>query len=87
MIIECLVDPHEPPIPAKVKSNQMKSLASALAAGTPNRNRIALQMVKDMLDEPSFSASPGHAIPDAVGRAVSSLAGKLRDKAASGHPE
>jgi pyruvate dehydrogenase (quinone) len=85
-IIECIVDPHEPPIPAKVKSNQMKSLMSALREGTPNRNRIALQMVKDMLDESSFDASPGHVIPDKVGQAVSSLAGKLRDRAEDEHP-
>lgn len=87
VIIECLVDPHEPPIPAKVKSNQMKSLVSALREGTPNRNRIALQMVKDMLDESSFEASPGHVIPAAVGKAVSAVADRLRDRADAEHPE
>jgi pyruvate dehydrogenase (quinone)/pyruvate oxidase len=75
-IIECLVDEHEPPIPAKVTKDQMTKLTTALRQGTPNRNRIALQMVKDMLDESSFDASPGHAIPDTVGR----LAGKAVDK-------
>jgi pyruvate dehydrogenase (quinone) len=85
-IVECVVDPHEPPIPAKVKSNQMKKLVSALRAGTPNRNRIALQMVKDMLDESSFEASPAHVIPGRVGEAMSSLAGKLRDRAEEDHP-
>jgi len=30
-------------------------LAQALRQGTPNRNRIAMQMVKDMLDESSFT--------------------------------
>lgn len=80
-IIECLVDPHEPPIPAKVKKQQVSSLFEALRRGTPNRNRIALQMVKDMLDESSFDASPGHVIPTGVGRAVSGVAGRLRDRA------
>ncbi len=87
VVIECVVDPHEPPIPAKVRSNQMKSLVAALRAGTPNRNRISLQMVKDMLDEASFDASPGHFIPDRVGRTVSSVAGRLRDRADPDHPE
>ena len=75
-IIECVVDPHEPPIPAKVKKDQMRKLASALKQGTPNRNHIAMQMVKDMLDESTFDASPGHVIPDTVGK----VAGKAIDK-------
>lgn len=39
-------------------------MLQALKEGTPNRNRIALQMVKDVLDESSFDASPGHVVPD-----------------------
>jgi pyruvate dehydrogenase (quinone)/pyruvate oxidase len=87
VIVECLVDPHEPPIPAKVKKQQLSHLVEALRAGTPNRDRIALQMVKDMLDEASFDASPAHRIPDAVGRAMSGVAGKLRDIADGEHPD
>ncbi len=58
VIIECLVDQHEPPMHVKVKKQQVTKLAQALREGTPNRNRIALQMVKDMLDESAFDASP-----------------------------
>jgi pyruvate dehydrogenase (quinone)/pyruvate oxidase len=86
VIIECVVDPHEPPMPAKVKSKQVKMLAQALREGTPNRNRIALQMVKDVLDEASFEASPGGFIPDKIGQAVAGVARKLRDKADPEHP-
>jgi pyruvate dehydrogenase (quinone)/pyruvate oxidase len=86
VIIECLVDEHEPPMPAKVKKHQVTAMAQALRQGTPNRNRIALQMVKDLLDESSFAASPGHVIPGKVGEAVSGLAGKLRDRADNEHP-
>ena len=86
VIIECLVDPHEPPMPAKVKKNQVTMMAQALRQGTPNRNRIALQMVKDLLDESSFAASPGHVIPGKLGEAVSGIAGKLRDRADDDHP-
>jgi pyruvate dehydrogenase (quinone)/pyruvate oxidase len=87
VIIECLVDQHEPPMPAKVKKHQVTAMMQALREGTPNRNRIAMQMVKDMLDESSFAASPGHVIPGKVGQAVSGLAGKLRDHAQEEHPE
>ena len=87
VIIECVVDQHEPPMPAKVKKNQVKMMAQALRQGTPNRNRIALQMVKDMLDESSFAASPGHVIPGKLGEAMSGIAGKLRDRAHEEHPE
>jgi pyruvate dehydrogenase (quinone)/pyruvate oxidase len=85
VIVECLVDPHVPPIPAKVTSEQVTKLLSALRNGTPNRNRIALQMVKDMLDESSFDASPGHVIPERVGRALSGVAGRLRNRADPKH--
>jgi pyruvate dehydrogenase (quinone)/pyruvate oxidase len=81
VIVECVVDPHEPPIPAKVKKQQVTHLASALKAGTPNRNRIALQMVKDMLDESSFEASPGHVIPKPASKALSGVVEKLRHHA------
>jgi pyruvate dehydrogenase (quinone)/pyruvate oxidase len=77
-IIECVVDPHEPPYPAKVKKDQVTKLVAALREGTPNRQRIALQMVKDMLDESSFQASPAHAVPGPVGKAAAKVAGKLR---------
>nr|WP_076439727.1 hypothetical protein [Microbispora rosea] len=87
VIVECLVDQHEPPLPAKVKSHQVRKLTEALAQGTPNRNRIALQMVKDMLDESSFAASPAHAVPRKVGQAAATLVGRLRDRARGEHPE
>ncbi|HEU5034338.1 MAG TPA: thiamine pyrophosphate-dependent enzyme [Mycobacteriales bacterium] len=80
-IIECVVDPHEPPIPAKVKKQQVSMLFDALRRGTPNRNRIAMQMVKDMLDESSFEASPGSAAPSGpIGRAAKKLAEKVLER-------
>jgi len=75
--VEMVIDEHEPPIPAKVTKDQVTKLATALKAGTPNRNRIALQMVKDMLDESSFDASPGHFIPDALATPVRKIADRL----------
>ncbi|GIH67630.1 hypothetical protein [Microbispora siamensis] len=52
-----------------------------------DRNRIALQMVKDMLDESSFAASPAHAVLRRVGQAAATLVGRLRDRARGEHPE
>jgi len=86
VMIECLVDQHEPPIPAKAKRTQVEPLLHALREGTPNRNRIALQMVKDVLDESTFQASPGHVVPGPIGKAFSGLAGRLRDRADDEHP-
>lgn len=78
VIIGCVVDEHEPPYPAKVKKDQVKKLATALREGTPNRRRIALQMVRDLLDESSFEASPAHVVPRPAGKAAAKLTGKLR---------
>jgi len=87
VIIECVVDPHEPPIPAKVKKQQVSSLFDALRRGTPNRNRIAMQMVKDMLDESSFEASPGSSAPSGpIGRAARKLAEKVLDRTEEEQP-
>jgi pyruvate dehydrogenase (quinone)/pyruvate oxidase len=73
-IVEMVVDQHEPPLPAKVKKDQVTKVLTALKEGTPNRNRIALQMVKDVLDESSFdtSTTAGH-IPDAIAKAASKV--------------
>jgi pyruvate dehydrogenase (quinone) len=35
-------------------------------------------MVRDLLDESSFDASPAHAVPGPVGRAAATIAGKLQ---------
>jgi pyruvate dehydrogenase (quinone) len=80
VIVECVVDPHQPPIPAKVKSLQVQRLVEALRQGTAIRYRVALQMVKDVLDESSFEASPGHVIPERVSSAVSGIVDRLRQR-------
>jgi len=87
VIIECVVDEHEPPIPAKVKKDQVKKLTKALREGTPNRNRIALQMVRDMLDEASFSASPGHHIPNTIGTVAGAAIDKVTGRDRRGAPD
>jgi pyruvate dehydrogenase (quinone)/pyruvate oxidase len=78
-IIEAVVDQHEPPMPAKVKPDQVKKLAAALKNGTPNRKHIAGQMIKDVLDESSFDASPSSAIPNPVAKIAQAVAHRLSD--------
>jgi pyruvate dehydrogenase (quinone) len=79
VIIDCVTDQHEPPYPARVKRDQVSKLMAALREGTPNRRRIALQMVKDMLDESTFDASPAHAVPGPLGKAAARIAGQFKD--------
>jgi pyruvate dehydrogenase (quinone)/pyruvate oxidase len=80
VIVEAVVNEHEPPYPARVKRDQVSKLTQALRNGTPNRRRIALQMVKDMLDESSFDASPGGMLPDGVGERAAGVVSRLLNR-------
>ena len=57
-LIECVCDPYEPPNPPKITREQTLKLAEALARGEPARQRIALTIGRDALDERTFAASP-----------------------------
>jgi len=70
VIIECVVDPHEPPMPAMVKREQAVHMYQALAQGSPNRKKIALTIVGDVLEESGYEASPVSVIPNPVGSAA-----------------
>jgi pyruvate dehydrogenase (quinone) len=50
-LCEAIVDPFEPPMPARVKAEQALHLAEALARGEPNRGRIALTLFRDKVDD------------------------------------
>jgi pyruvate dehydrogenase (quinone)/pyruvate oxidase len=58
VVIEAVVDPHEPPMPPMIKKEQAKHLAEALLHGTPNARRIGLTIGRDLVDESTFEASP-----------------------------
>jgi pyruvate dehydrogenase (quinone) len=47
VIIECLTDPNEPPMPPDVESKQAEGLAKALARGEPNGFHIATTIFRD----------------------------------------
>jgi pyruvate dehydrogenase (quinone)/pyruvate oxidase len=51
VIIEAVVDPHEPPLPPKISVDQAEKLAEALAKGTPNRKQIALTIASNTVRE------------------------------------
>jgi pyruvate dehydrogenase (quinone) len=50
-VLQAVVDPFEPPMPAKVKAEQALHFAESLARGEPNRKKIALTTVSDEVRE------------------------------------
>ena len=50
-LVEAVVDPFEPPHPARVKLEQAVHMAKALARGEPNRGRIALTLFRDKVHD------------------------------------
>ncbi len=60
-LIEAIVDPYEPPMPASIKLKQALHMAEALARGEPNRVRIGLTLFRDKirdLSEPPAAGRP-----------------------------
>ncbi|HEY1258997.1 MAG TPA: thiamine pyrophosphate-dependent enzyme [Stellaceae bacterium] len=51
VVVEASVDPHEPPMPPKVKAEQALHFAESLARGTPNRGKIAATVLSDTVRE------------------------------------
>jgi pyruvate dehydrogenase (quinone)/pyruvate oxidase len=41
VLVEAVIDPYAPPMPAKIQPQQAVTMAKALARGEPNRDRIA----------------------------------------------
>jgi pyruvate dehydrogenase (quinone) len=50
-VIEAVVDPFEPPMPAKVEANQAAKFAESLIRGQPNATKIALTIASDKVRE------------------------------------
>ena len=51
VLIEAVVDPLEPPMPAKITGEQAAHFAQALARGEPNRAKIAWTVLSDKVRE------------------------------------
>jgi pyruvate dehydrogenase (quinone)/pyruvate oxidase len=50
-VIEAVVDPHEPPLPAHIEFSQGLAFAESLAKGTPAGVEILKTIVKDRIRE------------------------------------
>src|SRR5690349_4644344 len=50
-VLQAVVDPFEPPMPAKVEAEQALHFAESLARGEPNRKKIALTVLSDQVRE------------------------------------
>jgi pyruvate dehydrogenase (quinone) len=51
VLIECVVDANEPPLPAKIKPTQAVHFAESLAKGTKDWQKIAATVAKDRIRE------------------------------------
>jgi len=51
VIVEAIVDPFEPPMPAKIEPKQAARFAEALARGEPNRMKIVTTIAEDRVRE------------------------------------
>jgi pyruvate dehydrogenase (quinone)/pyruvate oxidase len=50
-VLEAVVDPLEPPLPAKITADQALKFAESLARGEPNRKKIALTALSEKVRE------------------------------------
>jgi pyruvate dehydrogenase (quinone)/pyruvate oxidase len=50
-LVEAVVDPYEPPMPAKVTLEQATKFAKSLARGEPDRSKIAWTVLSDKVRE------------------------------------
>ena len=51
VVVEAVVDPFEPPLPAKISLSQAAKFAESLARGEPNRTKIAWTVLSDKVRE------------------------------------
>jgi pyruvate dehydrogenase (quinone) len=51
VVVDAIVDPHEPPMPPRISLDQATKFATSLARGTPDRMKIALTVAADKVRE------------------------------------
>jgi pyruvate dehydrogenase (quinone) len=74
VVVDAIVDPHEPPMPAQVQPDQAIKLAKSLARGEPSRGRIAQTLLRDKIKDLTVSADDLDGGSDDLG-----VRGKLRN--------
>lgn len=72
VVIECQVDPLDPPWPPVITSDEQKKLLAAMARGERNRTPIGLSIGRHAVQEFDFSESPF----GVAGRMIDRLTGK-----------
>ena len=51
VVVECVVDPYEPPLPPKIEMKQALHFAESLARGEPKRMKIVTTILEDRVKE------------------------------------
>ncbi len=51
VVVDCIVDPYEPPLPPKITAKQARKFAESLVKGEPNRAKIIEVIGKDKIRE------------------------------------
>jgi len=51
VLVEAVIDPHEPPLPGKIKPSQAAKFAEAMVRGEPYRGKIAMTIASDKVRE------------------------------------
>lgn len=77
VLIECLTDPLEPPMPPKATKAEMKHLAESLLGGERDRVPISLTIARQAMDEALFPASDFGVLP----RMKNAVTGKKKEGA------
>jgi pyruvate dehydrogenase (quinone) len=70
VIVECVVDANEPVIEMPIPPRHAENLFAALRRGTPDRDRIAAEVVRDLREEQAV-------IPGAINERTAQLIGQL----------
>lgn len=65
VLVECLTDPEEPPMPPKATKAEMKHFTESLVRGERDRKRISLTVARQAMDEALFPASDFGVLPRA----------------------
>ena len=50
-LVDCVVNPHEPPLPGKIEFKQAKGFAEAFLRGQPDKLATARTLLKDQVDK------------------------------------
>jgi pyruvate dehydrogenase (quinone) len=50
-LVDCIVNPHEPPLPGKIEFTQAKGFAEAFLRGQPDKFAVAKTLIRDQVDK------------------------------------